>query len=171
MDSQKERSRRDDISSSEAQVQDDREVQEGGGRVAAGDLVLLILRVILGVVFFAHGAQKLFGWFGGKGLEAMAGFLEAKLGMAPGMMWAVLAGGGEFFGAILVFIGLLTRFAALVLCIVMGVAIAKVHFPAFFLSHGGMEYALTLLLVALALCVGGGGRISLDFYFCGKGKK
>jgi putative oxidoreductase len=121
----------------------------------------LPLRLSLGVIFMAHGSQKLFGFFGGPGLHAMGVMFETKMGLAPGLLWATLAGCGEFFGGLLVLIGLLTRFGALNICVVMLVAIFHVHWGKFFLP-AGMEYPLGLLGSALALLIGGGGRLSLD---------
>ena len=118
------------------------------------------LRIALGVIFMAHGGQKLFGWLGGKGLEGIAGFF-AKLGLTPGMLWAALAGLGEFGGGLLVLLGLFTRLGALSIAIVMLVAILKVHWGAFFMP-AGIEYAATLFAAAVALLIAGGGRFSLD---------
>lgn len=125
------------------------------------------LRIALGLIFMAHGGQKLFGWFAGYGLQATAGFFEQNLGMAPGIFWATLAGCGEFFGGLLVFLGLLTRFGALNIAIVMLVAIFKVHWPAFF-APAGIEYPMALLGAALALMIAGGGKFSLDAAIHGK---
>lgn len=122
----------------------------------------LPLRVGLGVVFIAHGSQKLFGWFGGYGLEATGQWMES-IGLAPGILMAAAAGSVEFFGGILLLAGLFTRVAALAAAVTMGVAIASVHWQhGFFMANNGYEFALTLLLVAAALVVSGGGRFSLD---------
>ncbi len=119
------------------------------------------LRVSLGVIFMAHGAQKLFGGFGGKGLQATAELFATKLGMTPGMLWAALASGGEFFGGLLVLIGLFTRLGALNIAVVMLVAMLRVHWGAFFMP-GGIEYTLALLGSALALLIAGAGPASFD---------
>ncbi len=119
------------------------------------------LRIALGVIFLAHGGQKLFGWLGGKGLSATGVFFAGKLGLAPGMLWAVLAGIGEFGGALLLLFGLFTRFGALMIAIVMVVAICKVHWGTFFLPTG-IEFAFSLLGSAVALLIAGGGKFSLD---------
>lgn len=121
----------------------------------------LALRLALGSVFVGHGAQKLFGWWGGNGFQATAQFFENNLGLKPGVLHAALAGGGEFFGGILILLGLATRFAAAQAAIIMAVAIWTVHSSAFFLP-AGMEYALVLLLVAVALTLTGGGALSID---------
>ena len=126
-----------------------------------GNLSTVPLRLSLGTIFMAHGAQKLFGWFGGHGLEATGGFFASQLGMQPGIFWAALAGGGEFFGGLLVLLGLLTRFGALNLAVVMLVAMLSVHNKSFFLPDG-MEYTVALLGASLALMISGGGALSLD---------
>ncbi|TFE67700.1 DoxX family protein [Methylacidiphilum caldifontis] len=125
-------------------------------------LAFFPLRIVLGIIFFAHGAQKLFGWFGGKGLEGTASSFAEKLHLVPGIFWATLAGGGEFLGAVLLLLGLATRIAALNLVIIMTVAIFTAHLKAFFVHDGGMEYALSLWAGAFALLIGGGGSLSLD---------
>jgi putative oxidoreductase len=122
----------------------------------------LPLRIALGLIFMAHGGQKLFGWFGGPGLQGTAGFFQ-QMGFAPAIFWATLAACGEFFGGFLVFLGLLTRFGALNITIVMLVAIVKVHWPAFF-APAGIEYPMALLGSALALMIAGGGKFSIDSF-------
>lgn len=121
----------------------------------------LVLRLALGSVFVGHGAQKLFGWWGGYGLQATAQYFENNLGLKPGMLHASLAGGGEFIGGILILLGLATRFAAAQAAVIMAVAIWTAHRSAFFLP-AGMEYALVLLLVAVSLVLTGGGALSID---------
>jgi len=121
----------------------------------------VVLRLVLGLTMAAHGAQKLFGWFGGYGLQGTAGFFAEQLGMKPGIFWAALAGGGEFFGGLLLILGLATRFAALNTAVVMLVAIVTVHSSAFFLP-AGMEFALSLLAMSVALIISGGGALSAD---------
>ena len=122
---------------------------------------LLAPRLVVGVVMAAHGAQKLFGWFGGYGLEGTGGFFANQLGLTPGVFWAAVAGGGEFFGGMLLILGLATRFAALTVAITMAVAIITVHSGAFF-APAGMEFPLTLLATSLAFLMGGGGALSID---------
>jgi putative oxidoreductase len=121
----------------------------------------LPLRVALGLIFMAHGSQKLFGWFDGNGLTATAKYFESNLGFEPGLLWATLAACGEFFGGLLVLLGLLTRFGALNIAVVMLVAMIQVHWGEFFLPKG-IEFTLILLASALALLLLGGGRFSLD---------
>ena len=84
------------------------------------------VRIGAGIIFAAHGAQKLFGWFGGYGLEGTAGWMDS-IGLGPGLLMATLAGSAEFFGGLLLIIGLLVRPAALVLAATMVVAIVTVH--------------------------------------------
>ena len=122
----------------------------------------LPLRLGLGAIFVAHGAQKLFGWFGGYGLQATAQWMES-IGLGPGMVMAAAAGGMEFFGGIAIILGLLTRAAALGAAVTMLVAIVSVHLEnGFFMANNGYEFALMLLLVAVALVIRGSGHVSLD---------
>ncbi len=123
---------------------------------------LLALRVPVGIIFLAHGAQKLFGWFGGYGLEGTGGFF-ATLGLEPGYFLALLAGSAEFFGGLALVIGFLVRPAAAALAFTMLVAIFAVHFEGgLFLSNNGYEFALALLAASLALLFSGAGRMSVD---------
>ncbi len=119
------------------------------------------LRIALGVIFLSHGGQKLFGWLGGKGLEGTAGFFAGKLGLTPGILWALLAGIAEFGGGLLVVLGFFTRLGALFISIVMLVAIFKVHWGTFFMPTG-IEYTVSLFAAAVALLIAGGGKFSLD---------
>lgn len=122
----------------------------------------LILSVPVGLILAAHGAQKLFGWFGGYGLEATGQWM-ASIGLAPGLLMAFLAGAAEFFGGLALALGLLTRPAALVNAIAMAVATFVVHLEnGLFMSNNGYEYALVLLAASLALMVAGGGKLSVD---------
>jgi putative oxidoreductase len=122
----------------------------------------LALRIPIGIIFAAHGAQKLFGWFGGYGLEGTGQWM-ASIGLAPGYLMALLAGSAEFFGGLALIIGLLVRPAAAVLAIAMLVAIFSVHIGnGLFMSNNGYEFALALLAVAVSLMVSGAGRASLD---------
>jgi len=122
----------------------------------------LPVRLGAGVIFTAHGAQKLFGWFGGYGLEGTAGWM-ASIGLQPGVLMAALAGGAEFFGGLLLILGLLVRPTALVLAITMIVAIVTVHLQhGLFLSNNGYEFGLALLMITLGLAIRGGGSLSAD---------
>ncbi|WP_339723380.1 DoxX family protein [uncultured Paraglaciecola sp.] len=122
----------------------------------------LPIRLGAGVVFTAHGAQKLFGWFGGYGLEGTAGWMES-IGLAPGALMAALAGSAEFFGGLLLIAGLLVRPTAVVLALTMLVAIITVHLQnGLFMSNGGYEFGLALLVISMGLAVRGAGSLSLD---------
>lgn len=122
----------------------------------------LALRVPVGIIFAAHGAQKLFGWFGGYGLAGTGGWMES-IGLAPGVLMAFLAGSAEFFGGIALVIGLLTRPAAAVLAVTMLVAIFAVHFEnGLFMSNNGYEFGLALLAASVSLLFSGAGKASVD---------
>jgi putative oxidoreductase len=123
---------------------------------------LTILRIIAGVTFVAHGSQKLFGWFGGYGLEGVGQWMES-IGLTPGYLMALMAGSAEFFGGLALILGLLARPAAAVLALTMLVAIASVHLAnGFFMSNNGYEFALALLAMTLAVLSEGAGKLSLD---------
>lgn len=127
-----------------------------------GGYAASVLRVPVGLILAVHGAQKLFGWFGGYGLEGTGQWM-ASIGLAPGYLMALLAGSAEFFGGLALVLGLLTRPAALVAAFTMLVAIFSVHIGnGLFMSDNGYEYALSLLAVTLALAIQGAGRLSLD---------
>ena len=122
----------------------------------------LILRVPVGVILTAHGAQKLFAWFGGYGLEGTGQWMES-IGLAPGFLMALLAGSAEFFGGLALIIGLLTRPAALVSAFTMVIAIFSAHASnGLFMSNNGYEFALALLAATTALTVQGGGKFAID---------
>lgn len=122
----------------------------------------LALRIPVGIVFAAHGAQKLFGWFGGYGLEGTGQFF-ASVGLNPGYLLALLAGLAEFFGGLALVAGLLVRPAAAALAFAMLVAIFAVHWgKGFFAASGGYEFALALFAASLSLLFSGAGRFSVD---------
>lgn len=122
----------------------------------------LALRMLVGVIFVAHGAQKLFGWFGGYGLEGTGQFF-GSIGLNPGTVLALLAGAAEFFGGLALVFGLLVRPAAVALAFTMLIAILAVHVSkGFFLDKGGYEYALALFAASLSLLFSGGGRYAVD---------
>ena len=132
-----------------------------------GSWSMLVIRVVLGVIFFAHGAQKVLGWFGGHGLEGTTGFL-GSLGIPLPVAYLVCF--FELFGGIGLIVGLLTRLAALAIAVVMVGAIVKVHWQhGFFLNWSltpgkghGYEANLALLAMAVACLIAGGGVWSLD---------
>ena len=122
----------------------------------------LALRVPVGIIFAAHGAQKLFGWFGGYGLGGTGQWMDS-IGLEPGYLMALLAGSAEFFGGLALILGLLVRPAAAVLAFTMVVAILSVHIGnGLFMSNNGYEFGLALLAASAALAFGGAGRASVD---------
>ena len=128
----------------------------------------LALRIPVGIIFIAHGAQKLFGAFGGYGLEGTGQWM-ASIGLNPGYLMALLAGGAEFFGGIALLLGLLVRPAATVLAITMFVAIFAVHIGnGLFMSNDGYEFGLALLAASVSLAISGAGRASVDQIIAGK---
>src|SRR5262245_47536256 len=131
----------------------------GGERM---DFGLLLLRLAVGLTFAAHGSQKLFGWFGGYGIEGTGQFFE-QLGFVPGRRRAFMAGLAEAGGGLLLASGAATPLAAAVLVAVMLVAIVSVHVPkGFFVTNGGYEHPLVLALAASSLGFAGPGRFSVD---------
>lgn len=122
----------------------------------------LPLRVGAGIIFSAHGAQKLFGWYGGYGLKGTAGWMSS-IGLEPGILMASMAGGTEFFGGLLFIAGLFVRPAAFMLAITMAVAIAMVHLQnGLFMTNNGYEFGLALLVISLGLIFRGAGSLSFD---------
>lgn len=120
------------------------------------------LRIPAGIIFAAHGAQKLFGWFGGYGLEGTGQWMDS-IGLGPGYAMALLAGSAELFGGLALILGLLVRPAAVALAVTMAVAIFAVHFEhGLFMAKNGYEFALALLAVTLSLALTGAGRSSID---------
>ncbi|AEF55946.1 DoxX family protein [Marinomonas posidonica] len=121
-----------------------------------------ILRIPVGLILMAHGAQKLFGAFGGYGLEGTGQWM-ASIGLEPGYLMALMAGSAEFFGGLALVIGLLVRPAGIALAFTMLIAIFSVHFSnGLFMANNGYEYALTILVVCLSLAFSGAGALSVD---------
>jgi putative oxidoreductase len=123
---------------------------------------LLIIRLVVGLTFAAHGTQKLFGWFGGYGPKGTGGWLES-IGIKPGVQMAVMAGLGELIGGLLFAAGLFTPIGAILIIITMLVAIIKVHGPnGYWATTNGYEYNLALIAVAVGIALTGPGAYSLD---------
>jgi putative oxidoreductase len=126
------------------------------------NLGLLVLRLVVGLLLAGHGAQKLFGLFGGHGLRGTAGFFE-QIGLKPGHVHATSAGLLEFGGGLLLALGLLTPFASAALIAVMTAAVITVHAPkGLWSTNGGYEYNLLIAATAFALAAIGAGGWSLD---------
>jgi putative oxidoreductase len=126
---------------------------------------IVLLRVVLGSIMAAHGAQKLFGWFGGGGPRGTAaGF--GHLGFRAPLLLALAAGAAEVGGGVLMAAGLITPLAAVAIVVVMLTAIASVHWRhGFFTTAGGYEFNLLVVAAALALAATGPARFSLDNLF------
>jgi len=122
----------------------------------------LALRIPVGIILAAHGSQKLFGWFGGYGLEGTGQWM-ASIGLNPGYLMALLAGSAEFFGGLALIVGLLVRPAAVVIAFTMLVAIFAVHIGnGLFMSNNGYEYGLALLAASVTLAIQGAGAYAVD---------
>jgi len=129
------------------------------------DLALLVLRLVVGLLFVGHGAQKLFGVFGGGGLEGTAGMFD-NIGLRPGWLHARAAGTAEFAGGLLLALGLFTPFAAAALIAVMTAAVITVHAPnGIWNTNQGYEFNLVMTAAAFALAGIGAGAWSLDNAF------
>jgi putative oxidoreductase len=126
------------------------------------DTGLLLARVVFGSLMAAHGAQKLFGWFGGYGVEGTGHFMEG-LGFKPGRFFAATAGFGELAGGVLTALGLLGPVGPAVMLSVMIVAAASVHWPhGLFAMSNGIELPLLYGTTATALALTGPGIYSVD---------
>lgn len=126
-----------------------------------------VMRVLLGVVMFAHGAQKLLGWYGGGGFSGTMGFFTTQMGIPAVIAFLVIV--GEFFGGLSLVIGFLTRFCAASIGVIMAGAVVLVHLPnGLFMNWfgnqagEGYEYHLLALGLSAALAILGGGRWSVD---------
>ncbi|MFJ8244337.1 DoxX family protein [Peribacillus asahii] len=125
---------------------------------------LLIIRLVVGVLFIGHGAQKLFGSFGGYGLKGTGGWFES-IGMKPGVTMALFAGLSELIGGILFVLGFLTPLAGVIIAGTMVMAIVKVHGPnGLWATSNGYEYNLTLLAVAIGIALIGPGQYAVDAF-------
>ncbi|MGO4694591.1 DoxX family protein [Paenibacillus sp. 2TAB26] len=125
-------------------------------------LGLLVVRVVVGLLFVGHGAQKLFGWFGGYGPKGTGGWMES-IGIKPGVAMAVAAGIMELIGGLLFVAGLLTPLAAVLIVLTMLGAIVKVHGPnGIWATANGYEYNLVLVAIAIGIALTGAGEYSID---------
>jgi putative oxidoreductase len=142
------------------------ESTEEGARVNRGptvnDLAPLIVRLVQGLLMAGHGAQKLFGSFGGPGLEGTSGFME-MLGLKPGRPWAVLAGLSEFGGGVMTALGLLNPLGPLGVIASMSMATAKAHWgKPIWVTEGGPELPVVNTAISTALMIREPDRYSLD---------
>lgn len=129
----------------------------------SGTWFTLPIRLALGAVMVAHGAQKVLGSFGGSGFNAFISGTTPFSFMRPTWLWLAAAAFAEFAGGLLVIIGLLTRPAAFLIAATMLTAIVGVHWNGgFFAANRGYEYPLSLLAMAVALMIAGGGQASVD---------
>ncbi len=137
----------------------------GRGTDRMSDLAALILRAVQGALLAGHGAQKLFGWFNGPGLQGTSGFME-MLGLRPGRPWAVLAGLSEFGGGVLTVLGFLNPLGPIGIIASMVMATVKAHGgKPIWVTEGGAELPVTNIAAALALIFSGSGKYSLDRAF------
>ncbi|URJ47655.1 DoxX family protein [Paenibacillus polymyxa] len=126
---------------------------------------LLLIRLVVGLLLVGHGAQKLFGWFGGYGPKGTGGWMES-IGIKPGVFMAVSAGLMELLGGALFAVGLLTPLAALLIAVTMLGAIFKVHGPnGIWATANGYEYPLVLIAVVIGIALTGAGSYSIDALF------
>jgi putative oxidoreductase len=126
------------------------------------DVGLLVLRGVAGLVLAGHGAQKLFGWFGGYGLIGTGGFFEG-LGFRPGRLFAAAAGAAEFLGGLLIAVGLLGPVGPALVLATMIVAMISVHWQnGLFAMNNGIELPLLNAATAVSLTFTGSGAYSLD---------
>ena len=137
------------------------------------DKTLTIIRLVLGVVFFLHGAQKVLGWFGGYGFKGTMGFFTQVMHISGPLAFLAIA--AEFFGGLGLISGLLTRIAAFGITVNMLVAILTVHLPnGFFMNWTGQqkgegfEYHLLVLAMTVALMIRGAGAFSVDRAIAGE---
>ena len=139
------------------------------------DKILTLLRVILGVVIFPHGAQKVLGWFGGFGIAGTYGFLTQQMHIPAAL--AVLVFAAEFLGSIGLLVGFLGRVAAFGIAVNLAVAVFLVHLPnGFFMNWSGqqkgegIEFFILAIGIAIAIMIGGSGAYSIDLALTRKGQ-
>lgn len=123
---------------------------------------MLVIRLVVGVLFVGHGAQKLFGWFGGYGPKGTGGWMES-IGIRPGVLMAVLVGLTELLGGVLFAAGLFTPVGALLITLTMLGAIFTVHGKnGLWATANGYEYHAVLIAAAIGIALAGPGAFSLD---------
>ncbi len=126
---------------------------------------LLVLRLVVGLIVAAHGAQKLFGWWGGPGMAGWTGAMT-RMRMRPPAAWAWMSALAELGGGILFAVGFLSPLGSMAIAGSMLVAIALVHLPkGFWVAKGGFEFNLSLLAAVVAIALTGPGALSLDALF------
>jgi putative oxidoreductase len=124
-------------------------------------LGLFLVRLVVGALIITHGAQKLFGWFGGSGLQKSIAMMQMK-GFRPAEFWALLGGLGEFGGGVLLILGFLWPLGPVAIFAAMVMAIVRFHLPGPVIGPKGFEYPLLLLLLSVILGLVGAGHIALD---------
>lgn len=128
-------------------------------------LALVVLRVAFGLIVAAHGAQKVFGWWGGSGFAGWTGALKS-MRVRPALPWAVASAASELLGGIALALGFLTPLVAFGIIATQLVAIAMIHIPqGFWTSKGGYEFNLAIVAAVLAVAIAGPGAYSLDGLF------
>ena len=128
-------------------------------------LGLLVIRVVVGLIVAAHGAQKVFGWWGGPGFAGWTGALKS-MRIRPALPWAVASAASEVLGGVAVAVGFLTPLAAFGIVASQLVAVALIHIPhGFWVSKGGFEFNLSIVAAMLAVALAGPGAYSLDRLF------
>ena len=126
------------------------------------DRALFFIRICLGIIFFAHGSQKLLGWYGGSGIQGTM-TMFTQMGIWQPELTAWLVAGIEFFGGVALILGFFTREFAVLIILVMAGAIKTVHWKnGLFAQNGGFEYNLLIIMACLGLLFGGGGSLSVD---------
>ncbi len=125
------------------------------------DGAILVLRVVVGLLVAGHGAQKIFGWFGGHGMAGFSGWLHS-LGFRPPLLWSWLGALAEFGGGVLLTLGLFSPLGSIAISSSMLTAIARAHWPKVWTAENGFELPLTYLVVALTVAAMGPGTYSLD---------
>ena len=137
-------------------------VDANGGESQMVALGLLVLRVVVGLILAAHGFQKLFGWWGGTGMQGWVGAMQ-RMRLRPAVPWAWISTLSEVVGGLGLVVGLLTPLPSLAIAGSMLVAIALVHWPkGFWSTKGGYEFNLSILAAVAAIAIAGPGAYSLD---------